>query len=119
MKKHFADLVDSYGRILAICLAERSGNEARLVAEFERQVGLLGGSAFLPDPPAKLQSTLQEQEKEWVKFVSWDFHQQCKGMHYENVLDLVQQIDNDICQFGYVHSPFLFIQRYESPKYEV
>ncbi|KAA1071451.1 hypothetical protein PGT21_007801 [Puccinia graminis f. sp. tritici] len=101
MKKHFADLIDLYGRILVICLAERSGNEARLVAEFERQVGLLEGSAFPSDPPGKVQSTLQEKEKEWVKFVSWDFHQQCKGMHYENVLDLVEQIDDDISQFGY------------------
>ncbi|WAQ86429.1 hypothetical protein PtA15_7A155 [Puccinia triticina] len=101
MKKHFADLVDSYGRILVICLAERSGNEGRLVAEFERQVSLLGNT-FLADRSEKDAGPERAEElKAWVKFISWDFHQQCKGMHYENVLDLVKQMDNDITNFGY------------------
>ncbi|PLW09768.1 hypothetical protein PCASD_00392 [Puccinia coronata f. sp. avenae] len=101
MKKHFADLCASYGRILVICLAEKSGNEARLVVEFERQLELLK-QTFHPHPTAtKDEPVPAEEEKDWVKFLGWDFHQKCKGMHYEKVLDLVQQIDSDISNFGY------------------
>jgi hypothetical protein len=103
MKKHFADLCASYGRILVICLAEKSGNEARLVAEFERQLELLK-QTFHPHPTAtKDEPVPAEEEKDWVKFLGWDFHQKCKGMHYEKVLDLVQQIDSDISNFGFVY----------------
>ncbi|KAI9630618.1 hypothetical protein KEM48_013772 [Puccinia striiformis f. sp. tritici PST-130] len=102
MEKHFTDLVNSYGHILAICLAEKSGNEARLVAEFERQVGLFPN--FSP-PRSARENNLVEGEKSEdensVRFIGWDFHQQCKGMHYENVLNLVEQIDADISNFGY------------------
>jgi len=99
MTKHFKNLVESYGRILVICLAERSGNEGRLVAEFERQLDLLQHN-FLPDRAPKDHPGVGE-EKEWVRFLSWDFHEKCKGMHYEKVLDLVNQIDHDISQFGF------------------
>ncbi|KAI7951371.1 hypothetical protein MJO28_007055 [Puccinia striiformis f. sp. tritici] len=103
MEKHFTDLVNSYGHILAICLAEKSGNEARLVAEFERQVGLLPQTFPPLDRPGKnnLVEGEKTEDRNWVRFIGWDFHQQCKGMHYENVLNLVEQIDADISNFGY------------------
>ncbi|POW20175.1 hypothetical protein PSHT_03819 [Puccinia striiformis] len=101
--KTFYGLVNSYGHILAICLAEKSGNEARLVAEFERQVGLLPQTFPPLDRPGK--NNLVKEKKQKIGtgsgFIGWDFHQQCKGMHYENVLNLVEQIDADISNFGY------------------
>lgn len=101
MKKHLLNLMNSYGDIVAICLAEKTGNEPKIVHEFETQFQAVKEELIKPEKVND--STLQTSNSQTrnLQFISWDFHHQCKGMHYENVMKLIIDIQDLINQLGY------------------
>lgn len=92
LRKHFITQTNRYGEILVVCLAEKTGNEGKLVNEYERQVELLNS-----------QST-GDLLKSNIKYLGWDFHKECKGMHYEKISNLMDESLDDLLKQGYFSS---------------
>ncbi|KAK4703087.1 phosphatidylinositol 4-phosphatase, partial [Phenoliferia sp. Uapishka_3] len=74
--KHFEKQVKEYGRQVIVNLAEQHGKEATVVGAYRDGVAALA--------------------RDDVKYVEWDFHQQTKGMKYENIAKLSGQLESDL-----------------------
>ncbi|SPN97483.1 related to SAC1 - recessive suppressor of secretory defect [Cephalotrichum gorgonifer] len=85
MKKHFDELHESYGSIHLINLVEKHNTEAIVGEAYSRQV-------------SKLNEDLPEGEK--MPFEWFDFHAVCRGMKFENVSLLLDQIRGDLDRYG-------------------
>lgn len=70
---HFDRLVHRYGPVTVVNLAEQSGKEGPLTESYARMVEML--------------------ERNDVKYESFDFHAKCHGMKWENISELVDQLD--------------------------
>ncbi|KAI8458463.1 SacI homology domain-containing protein [Phakopsora pachyrhizi] len=93
VEKHFSSIRTDYGEVLIINLAEKGGgNESKIVEEYEAMVKRLNENLRVAEGG--------HSEKE-MEYVGWDFHQECKGMHYENVSNLIDLITVKLEQFGY------------------
>ena len=79
--KHFQEQLEMYGPISCISLVERSGREKVL------------SDVFLDN--------LTKLEEEDVSFVSFDFHEHCRGMKFENVSVLIDTIQEMVSRMGY------------------
>ncbi|KAL8293443.1 hypothetical protein RQP46_000144 [Phenoliferia psychrophenolica] len=75
LEKHFEKQVKLYGKQVVVNLAEQHGKEATVVAAYKEGVTKLA--------------------RDDVKYVEWDFHQQTKGMKYENIAKLTQALEPD------------------------
>lgn len=73
-----------------MCLAEKTGNEGKLVNEYERYVTGL----------REEEEGHEKQVGSSVKYLGWDFHRECKGMHYERVSQLVDEGLDDMLKHG-------------------
>ncbi|GAA5888214.1 hypothetical protein JCM6882_000324 [Rhodosporidiobolus microsporus] len=78
MKKHFEVLKEKYGRVICVNLAEQTGKEGSVVEAYRTGVETLG-----------------KDESEF-RYVEWDFHKQCRGMRYENISNLLDEIKDDL-----------------------
>eukprot|EP00118_Oscarella_pearsei_P022902 m.268482 g.268482 ORF g.268482 m.268482 type:complete len:516 (+) comp40530_c0_seq1:174-1721(+) len=79
--RHLDDLVDRYSQVVAINLIDQHGRE-RIVGEaFSRQ------------------AELYSNEK--LRYVSFDFHEHCKGLHYENVATLVDSLQSVVTKMQF------------------
>ncbi|KAJ1554838.1 Phosphatidylinositide phosphatase SAC1, partial [Nowakowskiella sp. JEL0078] len=80
-KKHFSNQIQEYGSQIAVNLINKKGYEHRLGREFQKQI------TNLSDPN--------------VKYVHFDFHQECKKMRWDRISILVKQIESDLKEQGY------------------
>ncbi|EGG12950.1 uncharacterized protein MELLADRAFT_87169 [Melampsora larici-populina 98AG31] len=92
LRKHFITQTHRYGDILIVCLAEKTGNEGKLVNEYEHQVEVLNQQPSTTD----LRSN--------IKYLGWDFHKECKGMHYEKISNLMDESLDELLKHGYFSS---------------
>lgn len=80
---HFEHLVHRYGDVVAVNLVNRDGWEGRLAAEYARRAANLGADAR-------------------VRYVHFDFHRECRGMHWENIARLIASIGDDLRQHAFL-----------------
>lgn len=79
--KHFERLLKQYfGTVHIVNLAETTGKEGTLVAAYRDGVAQLG----CPE----------------VVYHEWDFHHMCKGMRYERISLLLDQLDKEISRIS-------------------
>lgn len=83
MRKHFQDQESRYGDQVVLNLLNGKGYEKPLVDEFGRLI--------------------EELQDPHVHYYHFDFHHECKGMHFENVSRLLDQIFPRLSQQGYFH----------------
>jgi len=86
-KAHFNGLVQQYGRVQAVNLVEKKGNEGKVGALFEELTEK--SKEFSNDKDSKL------------RFEWFDFHQMCKGMKFENVSILFDTLSETLPSFGW------------------
>ncbi|KAF9116383.1 hypothetical protein BGX27_003066 [Mortierella sp. AM989] len=80
-KKHVESQMKQYGRQIFINLVEQHGRE------------LIAGSAYT--------HYVEKLAEPQVKYVEFDFHEQCKGMKYENIERLIKSLETQILELGY------------------
>eukprot|EP01119_Soliformovum_irregulare_P024132 TRINITY_DN8582_c0_g1_i1.p1 TRINITY_DN8582_c0_g1~~TRINITY_DN8582_c0_g1_i1.p1 ORF type:complete len:1118 (+),score=325.37 TRINITY_DN8582_c0_g1_i1:40-3393(+) len=80
-RRHFEDLINLYGRQVIVNLINQQGPESDLGAEFYTHYKLLNN----PN----------------VRYVSFDFHEKCKNNKYENLSQLMDQVEDDLNALGY------------------
>ncbi|KAF9906968.1 hypothetical protein EC991_011443 [Linnemannia zychae] len=80
-KKHFDSQRDLYGRQICINLVEKHGRE------------LVAGSSYT--------RYIQRLAEPQIRYVEFDFHEQCKGMRYENIERLIKSLETPIQELGY------------------
>ncbi|KAF2120396.1 SacI homology domain-containing protein [Lophiotrema nucula] len=79
-KQHFTDLSARYGSIYCASLVDKHGTEAKIGQSYEDHAKLLNSSGGLDG-----------QGKE-LGFEWFDFHNVCRGMHFENVSRLMDTL---------------------------
>ncbi|KAF9579802.1 hypothetical protein BGW38_003792 [Lunasporangiospora selenospora] len=80
-KKHIDSLLAQYGRQIFISLVEQHGRE------------LIAGAAYTHH--------VQKLAEPKVKYIEFDFHEECKGMKYENIDRLIKTLEAPIHELGY------------------
>lgn len=45
--------------------------------------------------------------KDLSRYIGFDFHEQCKGMRYENISKLTSQLEGDMKDYEYVCPPLV------------
>ncbi|CAG8565007.1 21596_t:CDS:10 [Rhizophagus irregularis] len=81
-KKHFDNLIELYGHISCINLTELTNREAIVGSAYREAVERLG-------------------DEKNIEYIGFDFHQQCKGMKYENILKLVEMLKTNFNKMSY------------------
>ena len=79
--KHFSEQRELYGPVTCISLVDRNGREKILSDVFLENIAQL--------------------DEEDVSIVSFDFHEYCRGMRFENVSVLIENIQEIISRLGY------------------
>jgi len=79
--KHFQEQLDLYGPVNCISLVERNGREKILSDVFVENI-----------------LTLNQPD---VSFISFDFHEYCRGMKFENVSILLESVHEILMRTGY------------------
>ncbi|XP_071828390.1 phosphatidylinositide phosphatase SAC2-like isoform X2 [Apostichopus japonicus] len=75
-KKHFEELMNCYKKVAIVTLLEQEGREEGL------------GDAFMQN--------VVVYNNPQLTYISFDFHEHCRGLHFENVSLLVDSIRHDI-----------------------
>lgn len=84
--EHFRKLTQRYGQIQVACLVDKHGTEARIGENFESHAEHLRSSS--------------EKFHDGLHFDWFDFHGECRGMKFENVLRLVNKMAPRLSDFG-------------------
>ena len=79
--KHFDEELAVFDRIVAVNLVNKTGREAVIGSMYEKQAALYNNENLL--------------------FVSFDFHKYCKGMRYDRIQILAENLQNVISQMGF------------------
>jgi len=79
--KHFQEQVDLYGPVTCVSLVDRNGREKILSDMFVENILALNDAS--------------------ISFVSFDFHEYCRGMRFENVSILLESIQEILSKMGY------------------
>lgn len=85
-ERHFRSLSRQYGKIQAVSLIDRQAGELKLGEQYERYTQLLNEDGGIDGTPLRL---------EW-----FDFHNECRGMKFENVSRLVDRVKGTLEEFG-------------------
>lgn len=81
--KHFDRISRAYfGNVHIVNLAEQTGKEGTLVKAYEKKV--------------------EELARRDVIYNDWDFHRMCKGMRYERISMLLDQLERQVSDVGWV-----------------
>jgi hypothetical protein len=80
-KRHFAHLTARYDNIYAASLVDKHGTEAKIGELYDRHAKILNENGGMDGKGKKL-------DFEW-----FDFHQVCRGMHFENVSRLMDSLE--------------------------
>ncbi|KAJ2226688.1 hypothetical protein H4R99_004177 [Coemansia sp. RSA 1722] len=84
---HLRREIDRLGRQVLINLVEHKGREAVVGSMYASVVG---------------QCVAEEMvEAQMVRYVPWDFHQETRGMRFENLKSLLEQLKREIADIGY------------------
>ncbi|GAA6000959.1 hypothetical protein JCM10207_007343 [Rhodosporidiobolus poonsookiae] len=78
MKKHVEGMRERYGRLILVNLAEQTGKEGKVVEAYRTGI-----------------ESLKKDEHE-VRYVEFDFHNECRGMRYERISGLIDNIKDDL-----------------------
>ncbi|KAG0223440.1 SacI homology domain-containing protein [Mortierella sp. GBAus27b] len=79
--KHMESQIEKYGQLICISLVETRGRE------------MIAGSAYT--------RYIEKLSDPQVKYVQFDFHEQCRGMKYENIEKLIKSLETPISELGY------------------
>ena len=85
-KKHFTDIVKRYGNAQIALLVDQHGPEAKIGEEYEKHVAHLNENGGINGIK--------------IGFQWFDFHKECRGMHFENVLKLMDSLEAPLKHFG-------------------
>ncbi|TPX40480.1 hypothetical protein SeMB42_g05977 [Synchytrium endobioticum] len=80
-KKHFNEQISRYGNQLAVNLINTHGYEAGLGNEYAKQIRSANDTR--------------------IKYVHFDFHKECRKMQWHRISLLVDQIENELNQYGH------------------
>lgn len=86
-ERHFRDLSRRYGKIQAVSLIDRQAGELKVGEQYEKYAQILNDGGGIDGTPLGL---------EW-----FDFHNECRGMKFENVSRLVQKLQTTLDEYGY------------------
>ena len=86
-RRHFANIQAKYGPIQIVLLVDKHGGEMEIGQQYEKHTQQLNEETTSVDK--KLAMT-------W-----WDYHTECRGMKFENVVKLVDLLDSKIEDFGW------------------
>ena len=86
-ERHFRDLSRRYGKIQAVSLIDRHAGELKVGEQYERYAQTLNDAGGIDGTPLGL---------EW-----FDFHNECRGMKFENVSRLVHKLQTTLDEYGY------------------
>ncbi|CAG8465940.1 11156_t:CDS:10 [Funneliformis mosseae] len=81
-KKHFDKLIGMYGNINCINLTETINREAIVGRAYREAI-----NSYKDDTN--------------IEYIEFDFHKECKGMRYENILKLVEILERNFSKIGY------------------
>ncbi|PYH45732.1 SacI domain protein [Aspergillus saccharolyticus JOP 1030-1] len=84
--RHFRNLSRRYGKIQAVSLIDKQAGELKLGEQYEKFARSLNESGGIDGVPLKM---------EW-----FDFHNECRGMKFENVGRLVDRLGSTLGEFG-------------------
>jgi SacI homology domain len=82
--RHFEDLRDRYGSVQIALLVDKHGSEAKIGEEYEQVVKRVN----------------ERKDSPQLGFEWFDFHAECRGMKFENVVRLVNTLRSTIKSFG-------------------
>ncbi|KAJ5819235.1 hypothetical protein N7474_004826 [Penicillium riverlandense] len=85
--RHFRELSRRYGKIQAVSLIDKQAGELKLGEQYERYTDTFNKAGGIDGSPLRL---------EW-----FDFHNECRGMKFENVKRLVDRLGDTLAEFGY------------------
>lgn len=86
-QRHFKNLFTRYGEIQIVVLVDKKGGEADIGAEYEKHTNQLNS-----------ENGIQGSK---LGFEWFDFHNICRGMKFENVGILLDNIGSKLDEFGY------------------
>ena len=86
-ERHFRDLSRRYGKIQAVSLIDRQAGELKVGEQYEKYAQILNDAGGIDGTPLGL---------EW-----FDFHNECRGMKFENVSRLVHKLQTTLDEYGY------------------
>ncbi|RHZ46753.1 hypothetical protein Glove_606g57 [Diversispora epigaea] len=92
--KHFDSLIKDYGNIICINLVETCGREAVVGGAFREAVDL-----YINDYDNEYNDIRHHEKK--IEYKEFDFHNECKGMKYENISKLVDMLEKSFNDIGY------------------
>ncbi|KAJ3220303.1 Phosphatidylinositide phosphatase SAC1 [Clydaea vesicula] len=82
-RKHFAEQITHYGNQIVVNLINKKGYEMGLGDEFQKHILTMNDAR--------------------VKYIHFDFHQQCKNMRWDRISLLLDEIGPDLEAQGYCH----------------
>ncbi|KAJ5948155.1 hypothetical protein N7466_001170 [Penicillium verhagenii] len=85
--RHIREMSRRYGKIQAVSLIDKHAGELKLGEQYERYVDVFNKAGGIDGSPMRL---------EW-----FDFHNECRGMKFENVSRLVDRVKETLNEFGY------------------
>lgn len=85
--RHFRELSRRYGKIQAVSLIDKHAGELKLGEQYERYAEVFNEAGGIDGTPLRM---------EW-----FDFHNECRGMKFENVSRLVERVKETLSEFGY------------------
>ena len=86
-ERHFRELSRRYGKIQAVSLVDKHAGELKVGEQYERYADVFNKAGGIDGQPLRL---------EW-----FDFHNECRGMKFENVSRLVDRLKETLDEFGY------------------
>ncbi|KAJ1826823.1 hypothetical protein LPJ56_001989 [Coemansia sp. RSA 2599] len=84
---HLKREVDRLGRQVLVSLVEHKGREAVVGSMYASVVGRCVAEEVV--------------DAQMIRYIPWDFHQETRGMRYENLKGLLEHLKHEIAQMGY------------------
>ncbi|RKP25548.1 SacI homology domain-containing protein [Syncephalis pseudoplumigaleata] len=83
-QRHMEQLADRYGPQYCVSLVELQGREAIIGEEYRRYT--------------------EQCDRTDIHYREFDFHNECRGMRYENIAKLIEEMDADLARIKYFWS---------------
>lgn len=96
-QKHFERLKRSYGSVLAVNLVEKHGVESKIGNRYENTIEYLNR---LTTNSEETPQNSEGPQNSSIAFEWFDFHQACRGMKFENVSLLLNNVKDRLESFG-------------------
>lgn len=87
-ERHFREMSRRYGKIQAVSLIDKLAGELKLGEQYERYTECFNQAGGIDGTSLQL---------EW-----FDFHNECRGMRFENVTRLVERLKDTLDEYGYI-----------------